>query len=156
MRKTSSGLVVAALLQSSTYAIKFRPIAGTVPWHEDIKKPEWVDPQDHKIDYFVPNFGMDSDIKASLKNTDQAETDLEHKMTTTDEYWEPKKLPWGKDYSLHHFGEDDEIKTSKKNLAEAEEKLDHVMVASFEEPDGPKRNYFVPHFGEDNEVKDTK
>ena len=60
-------MVVSALLES-TSAIKFRPPEGTVPWHEEAKLPEWKDPKDHDIDYFVPNFGMDTEIAASLKN----------------------------------------------------------------------------------------
>ena len=67
LSKTSKVLVVAALLET-TSAIQFRPPKGTVPWTEEIKEPEWKDPKDHDIDYFVPNFGMDWEIAASLKN----------------------------------------------------------------------------------------
>jgi len=32
----------------------------------------------HPKDYFVPNFGMDVDVKASLKNTKDTEARLKH------------------------------------------------------------------------------
>jgi len=33
------------------------------------------------MNYFVPNFGMDADIKDSFSNLDNAEESLDHKMT---------------------------------------------------------------------------
>lgn len=57
---------------------------------------------------------------------------------------------------MHHFGEDDDIKTTKKNLYEAEAKYGHELNATFEEAEGPPRNYFVPHFGEDTDISDTR
>ena len=35
----------------------------------------------HPVDYFVPNFGVDEDIAATIKNTDAAEKSLGHKWT---------------------------------------------------------------------------
>lgn len=70
--------------------------------------------------------------------------------------FEPKKNPWGDDYTMHHFGEDDDIKTTKKNLYEAEAKYGHELNATFEEAEGPPRNYFVPHFGEDTDISDAR
>jgi hypothetical protein len=34
----------------------------------------------HPVDYFVPNFGQDHEIKTSLKNTENAEKRLNHKI----------------------------------------------------------------------------
>jgi len=39
----------------------------------------------HPKDYFVPNFGMDVDVAASLKNTKDAETGLKHKWVVPKE-----------------------------------------------------------------------
>lgn len=66
-------MAVLALFTSQAVAIKYRPPAGTVPWGSDATLPEWRDPQDHKVNYFIPNFGEDSDIKASKKNMAAAE-----------------------------------------------------------------------------------
>lgn len=69
-----------ALFTSGACAIKFRPTPGTVPWHKGPGSPEWVDPEDHDINYFVPHFGADSDINASMKNLATAEGELKHEM----------------------------------------------------------------------------
>ena len=36
-------------------------------------------PKGHPVDYFVPNFGMDHDIKTSLKNTAEVENAMKKK-----------------------------------------------------------------------------
>jgi hypothetical protein len=36
----------------------------------DIKMKEFTQPTAHPVDYFIPNFGMDKDIKDSLANTE--------------------------------------------------------------------------------------
>ena len=43
---------------SATKATKYRPPAGSNPWHDE---PIEVKPE-FKHDYVVPNFGVDSDI----------------------------------------------------------------------------------------------
>ena len=37
------------------------------------------DPNDHKVNYFVPNFGQDNEIATSLDNTKKSEASLNHK-----------------------------------------------------------------------------
>jgi hypothetical protein len=132
-------------------AIKYRPYPGSVPWGGDADKPEWEDPKDHKVNYFVPNFGKDSDIKTSFKNMATAEEELGHVLEAS---FDPPKEP-KRNYFVPHFGEDTEIKYTKANIAAAEKKYNHEYDTSAP-PADPKRNYFVPNFGEDTEIKYTK
>jgi len=138
---------VAAVKLDSLY----RPPDAAQPWHEGPKWPEWVDPTDHKVNYFVPNFGVDRDIGSSLKHTEDAEKALGHVMEAS---FDPPKEP-KRDYFVPHFGEDAEITSTKKNIAAAEKALGHVYDTSGP-ADPPPRNYFVPHFGEDHEISTTK
>jgi len=144
-------MAALALCTSQAVAIKYRPYPGSVPWGGDADKPEWEDPQDHKVNYFVPDFGKDSDIKSSFKNMAKAEEDLKHELKASfDPEDEPKR-----NYFVPHFGEDNEIKYTKKNIADAEKALGHEYDTSDPAAD-PKRNYFVPHFGEDEDITFTK
>ena len=152
MKKSMKMSLAVACLVGESAAIKFRPPEGSVPWHEEAKKPEFTHPEDHDIDYFVPNFGEDNEITTSKKNMAKAEEDLKHKMFAT---FEPKKNPWD-DYTVPHFGEDQDIKDSKHNLYAAEKQFNHELMASFDPPDDPPRNYFVPHFGEDSDILTSK
>jgi len=71
MFKTRAGMAALALFTTDAVAVKigFRPFDGTVPWHEEAKTPEWHDPKDYPINYFVPHFGVDSDILANSQHT---------------------------------------------------------------------------------------
>lgn len=75
---------MAALLLTAeqVYAVKFRPIPGTVPWHESEREHKWFKP-DHPVDYYVPNFGVDHDIVHTQKHIADTEGILGHK-------WNPK------------------------------------------------------------------
>jgi len=68
------------------------------------------------VNYFVPNFGADSDINASFKNTADAEASLSHVMQASFET--PEGPPMN--YFVPHFGEDDDIKATKSNTKYAE------------------------------------
>lgn len=140
-----------ALFTSSACAIRFRPIPGTVPWHDSATYPEWTHPTEHDIDYFVPHFGADSDINASLKNLKDTEEKLGHELQAS---FDPPKAP-PRDYFVPNFGEDDDIKATKKNTKYAEAYHQHEMDTS-PAPGPPPRDYFVPHFGEDEDIKGTK
>ena len=144
---------MAAVALSTVSAVKlgYRPTPGSVPWGADATKPEWVDPQDHPVNYFVPNFGVDNDIGSTFKNTADAEEKLGHTLQAS---FDPPKS-FKKDYFVPHFGEDAEITSTKKNIAAAEKKYNHVYDTS-PKPADPPRNYFVPHFGEDEDIKNTK
>lgn len=80
MFKSKASMAAMALCTSRAVAIKFRPIPGTVPWHEGPVNPEWIDPKDHDINYGVPHFGTDTEINASMKNLAAAEEYHGHVM----------------------------------------------------------------------------
>jgi hypothetical protein len=143
-------MATMAVSTASAVKLAYRPYPGTVPWGGAATLPEWVDPQDHPVNYFVPNFGTDTDIKSTFTHTAAAEEGLNHVLQASfDPPSEPKR-----NYFVPHFGEDTEMKYTKKNIADAESTLHHEL--NTDSPDPPKRNYFVPHFGEDQEIKDTK
>jgi len=56
-----------------------RPLAGTVPWHKDVSMATWVDP-DWDVNYFIPQFGVDSDVMDTTSNIANAEAKLKHKL----------------------------------------------------------------------------
>ena len=66
MFKSSVGLVTLAFLSQDVMAAqsKFRPIPGTNPWHKD-KAEKYFEKPDYPVDYKVPNFGVDKDIKTT-------------------------------------------------------------------------------------------
>lgn len=70
------------------------------------------------MDYFVPHFGVDTDIAASLSNTKNAEVGLKHRITFPDEELpEERKL----NYFVPHFGVDEDIATTQNSANWAEE-----------------------------------
>ena len=144
-------MAALALCTSSAVAIKYRPYPGTVPWGSAADLPEWLDPEDHPVNYDVPNFGEDNEITYTKKNLAYAEEYHKHEMQAS--FDTPDGPP--RNYFIPHFGEDTEIKYTKKNIADAEKALGHEYDTS-PAPDAPPRDYFVPHFGEDTEIKYTK
>ena len=79
----------------------------------------------HPIDYVVPNFGQDEDVKATLKFAQDAETDLDHKWVIPE--GDPPAGP-PMNYFVPNFGVDQDIKDSHENLAAVEKKMEHVFV----------------------------
>ena len=72
-------------------------------------------PASIKMNYFVPHFGEDTEIKASKKNVADAEKALGHVLDTSAPPDDPPK-----NYFVPHFGTDEDIKSSMKNLADQE------------------------------------
>ena len=78
-----------------------------------MRAPEGEIAISHPVDYFVPNFGVDNDIKETIKHT----SDLESKFGV----WTPKKsAPADKDYKVPNLGMDVDIIASQESL-ESEE-----------------------------------
>jgi len=148
--KTTTGLVALTILSDEVLAmkLKYRPLAGTAPWHKDAEANSWVKPT-WDVDYFVPNFGLDKDIKVSLDNVKTTEAKLGHKLAASFE--KPKGHPT--DYYVPNFGLDKDIKVAQANLEETEKDLGSKLSASFEKPKGHPTDYFVPNFGLDHTVK---
>ena len=76
------------------------------------------------MNYFVPHFGQDHDIKETLKHASMAEAKF-------GSFVGAKAPSHPTDYFVPSFGEDSDIKYTKSNLAHAEGRLGHNMAASF-------------------------
>merc|ERR1712238_429335 len=151
MFKSTSCMAAIAVSTASAVKLGYRPYPGSVPWGDSATLPEWVAPKDHPVNYFVPNFGTDSDIKATFKHTADTEEKLDHVLAAS---FDPPST-FKKNYFVPHFGEDNDIKYTKKNIKDAETALHHEYDTSAPGA-APPRNYFVPHFGEDEDVTFTK
>jgi len=111
--KTSVGIAALTFLSEEARAMKlrYRPLPGTAPWDKEVPANSWQTPT-WDVNYFVPNFGLDHTIKASLKNTKDAEEKLKHVMAAS--FDTPKGHP--KDYYVPNFGKDIDIKVAQANL----------------------------------------
>jgi len=58
------------------------------------------------MDYFVPNFGVDHDVKETQKHASAAESKLGHTWSGAASPDHPK------DYFVPHFGDDTDIKST--------------------------------------------
>ena len=107
-----------ALLISSTSAVtltsSYRPPDGTVPWHKEAEKPD-QERDGYPRNYFVPNFGEDSEVVSTLKSMEQAEKQLNHKWTESDKPDDPPR-----NYFVPHFGTDADIKNTFASASLAE------------------------------------
>jgi hypothetical protein len=132
----------------------------------------------YDINYPVPNFGMDREIKDSLANVPVAEKIVGDHLSdmTTDEFKEKYSNPAKKvDYNFAPEL-DGNIRDAQKNLSDTETKLNHKYTLSFVQLDsdpicssggcdqykhghekrrGYDINYPVPNFGMDREIKDS-
>ena len=83
----------------------------------------------HDVDYFVPNFGQDEDIKAGLKFIKDAEIEHDHDWIIPQHVLDGKPAKTHpKDYFVPNFGIDHDIKANNENLAVAEAQLEHKLV----------------------------
>ena len=142
------GLVALTFLSEDVQAAKakYRPTPGSTPWYKMAKESTWEKP-DWNVNYPVPNFGQDTDIKASLKHTATAEADLGHKMQST--FKKPKGPPM--DYFVPNFGPDADVKLTQDHITETESDLGHKWTPDLSKPKGPPQNYYVPNFGADED-----
>ena len=76
-KKTSMGVAALTFLSSDCKATKinYRPPEGATPWHKAATHSSWDEPT-WKVDYFVPNFGRDSDVADSLNHLNEAQGKL--------------------------------------------------------------------------------
>jgi len=80
------------------------------------KQPEV---ESHPMDYFVPNFGVDHDIKDSFQGLKISEEQLKHN-------WDFKfieKPKWEAGFKVPDFGVDEEIKYAQEGLKWSENEL---------------------------------
>lgn len=83
----------------------------------------------HPLNYFVPNFGVDKDIKHNWSSLDWAENYLKHKWN----YVKDNSKPPPKDYPVPDFGLDEDVVTTQANIGKAESKLKHSWVPTKDE-----------------------
>jgi hypothetical protein len=77
----------------------------------------------HPMNYFVPNFGVDSDIKDSFADTLQSEKNLKHQWIPINKKDLPKGHPV--DYKVANFGVDHDIVATQAHVAQQEKLLKH-------------------------------
>jgi hypothetical protein len=94
-------------------------------------------------DYFVPNFGVDEDIKATRNSAKVAEKSTGIKWVVPEKGYVPS---WGA-VQLDEETEREPLLASKFNRKE----LVHQKPAY----DGMNIDYFVPNFGVDHDIKAT-
>lgn len=75
------------------------------------------------MNYFVPNFGKDHDIKRTHESLEWAEKDLKHKWVFKG--YPDKKKDHPKDYPVPNFGVDEDIAWTQKNIEDASKNLGH-------------------------------
>lgn len=153
-KKASVGVVALTYLSEDVKALKtkYRPPAGSNPWHKEVKSNTWVAP-DWDVNYFVPDFGVDNDVLNTQKHLADSEGKLGHKLFATFKKSEGHPV----DYFVPNFGADqNDVRLTQSNIEEAEQELGHKFQADFK-PAGPAppKDYFVPNFGVDNDIKDN-
>ena len=129
MQKTVC-LVTLALFSSETSALKIKsdPICSSAGCSQ-YKHPH--EKEDHKVDYFVPNFGAkDSVLTHNDESLAYAEAKLNHHWN-----WSKSKDDVKKDYFVPNFGMDVDIADSLKNMKAA--------VATHGTWDLPKDDWFL-------------
>ena len=155
--------IAAVICASTTSAIQLdRRREPLLTWSPKVKKSS------HPVDYPVPNFGEDHDIRETKKSFQKEEARQGH-------FWDVlKKKPEDppRDYFVPNYGVDQDIKDSVKSLDDQEKKMgkwslpkDEWYVQTQREPlltwkprekkSGYPMDYAVPHFGSDAEVTDS-
>ena len=147
------GLVALTFLSEDVMASKatYRPTVEQAPWYKTASKSTWNTP-DWPINYKVPNFGVDSDIKTTQKNIADSEKKLKSKFTAS--FDKPKPPP--RDYFVPNLGKDRDLVLNDINLEQAEKQHNHKLQASFDKPKGHPVDYKVPNFGVDKDILATQ
>ena len=65
---TLSFAVLALLSYTQAAKLSYRPPSGSTPWHQEDFPLNKVLQPDYPINYYVPNFGVDTEIKTHFKN----------------------------------------------------------------------------------------
>ena len=118
------GLVALSFLSEEVKASKttFRPTVEQAPWYKTAKKSTWNTP-DWPVNYKVPNFGVDTELKYTQKNIANAEKSLKTKFTAS--FDKPKGHPV--DYTVPNFGKDRDLVINDIDLEQAEAQHGHKL-----------------------------
>ena len=108
----------------------------------------------YPVDYYVPNFGQDDDVKSSLNFASQAEVDREHPWVIIPKKDQPKPHPM--DYYVPNFGRDKDIDSSDHSLQVAEKQLGHQWDFKFtEKKDNGVVPFYLGHRPMDDDIAST-
>ena len=153
------------LATCSAHHVRFRPPPGTAPWKVNEKRVPYEVP-DFPTGYFVPDFGVDQDIKLTKMNLDKAEKQVGHSMKASF-----KKPAPPADLRRPDYGVDSEILSVHNSLGAAEKKMGKKFKLMQLESDpicssagcsqykhkkaklGYPIDYPVPSFGKDPEIE---
>lgn len=107
----------------------------------------WSKPSTPPRNYFVPNFGVDKDIKMTALNIAEAEAQHGVPISTAE------APDFKKDYRVVNFGKDRELLASDESLSQAEGQIGQKFDAkSLDQPADYPLGYTVPNFGQDREI----
>lgn len=81
--------------------------------------------KDHPVDYAVPDFGMDHEIRYTQNNIANSEKRLKHQLNFMNDPVPPTDDDHPVNYKVPDFGMDPDIKNSLANMGAAEQSLDH-------------------------------
>tara|TARA_B110000238_G_C15925114_1_gene352233 strand:+ start:83 stop:631 length:549 start_codon:yes stop_codon:yes gene_type:complete len=79
----------------------------------------------YKVDYFVPNWGQDEDVKSALSFAQEAESDLGVTWTPVDTSKDPAPK---RNYFVPNFGVDHDIADNASSLSASEGALKHKLT----------------------------
>jgi len=76
----------------------------------------------HPMNYFVPNFGKDKNVKETWSSLDWAENSRKHQWKLPAD-WDKKKDKEFEDFRIPNFGLEEDIVATQGNIAKAEKSL---------------------------------
>jgi hypothetical protein len=110
----------------------------------------WDKPKSPPRNYFVPNFGVDKDIKLTELNIAEAEAQHGRPISVA----EAPSI--NRDYRVVNFGKDRELIANDESLAQAEGQIGQKFEASsLAQPADYPLGYSVPNFGQDREITES-
>ena len=118
MKTQTSAMVLAIFLAGSAEAVQHRPhshqalqyrpyVDGRTPWYKTSPSSPATD---FPNNYFVPNNGVDHEIKFTKDHIAAAEAKLGHVLQAS---FKKPAPPGPQDYFVPNFGEDSDIKYTK-------------------------------------------
>ena len=104
-------------------------------------------------DYFVPDFGVDKDIKDSQAHVKQVEAKLNHVWTPVQDENGVWGVPEAANNKSYTYRANVQLPT---NLASSDPICSSAGCPEKKDPAGHPKDYFVPDFGMDKDVIDTQ
>ena len=79
--------------------------------------------KDHPMDYDVPDFGLDHEIRYTQNNIANTEKSMKHKLNFMNDPVPPKDQDRPINYKVPDFGVDEDVKNTQYNIGNAENSL---------------------------------